>query len=192
MKHKCPNSHYTRLKDIANVCMGVFFLFNTGMHQLAAQNFVRSAPPECRCQFEMPGIPKAKVQQLQTDIGPVDYHSYISDGGASQQHYTFVVNFADYPEGAISLDSAEFVKEFFESSIEQATDQLAGTMIYKTDIALGEAPGMLYRIDYGNSMTVKSKVLLHGKRFYLLQAFYQRDKERGFEADKFLNSFRIE
>jgi len=170
----------------------MFLMLTASMPQLAAQNFVRSAPPECRCQFEMPGIPKAKTQQIQTEIGPVDYHSYISDGGASQQHYTFVVNFADYPEGALSLDSADFVKEFFESSIEQATAQLAGTMIYKTDVTLGEIPGMLYRIDYGNSMTVKSKVLLHGKRFYLLQAFYQRDKERGFEADKFLNSFRVE
>ena len=36
-----------------------------------AQDFVRSRPPECRCQFEMPGIPASSSQVIETDVGKI-------------------------------------------------------------------------------------------------------------------------
>ena len=158
---------------------------------IGAQSLVRSRPPECRCQFEMDGIPVKKIQQVQTDIGPVDYYSFVLEGKESGSFLTTVVSFADYPEDALSLDSANFQQEFFQTSIEQAVDQLSGVLIYQSEIEEASVPGRLYRIDYGDGMTVKSKVYLDGRRFYLLQAFYLRDKEKGHAADRFLQSFQL-
>jgi hypothetical protein len=139
----------------------------------------------------MPGIPVSTSQVLDTDVGEIKYYSYVLEGSSSDQNYSCVVSFADYPQEAIALDSSSFLEEFFKSSIEQAASQLRGVVIYSTDIIEGGHPGKLYRIDYGEGLSVKSKVFLVERRFYLVQAFYQRQKEVGHRVDKFVNSFQI-
>lgn len=158
---------------------------------LSGQSYIRSRPPECRCQFEMPGIPQHKLQSLSTDVGEVIFHSYVLEGKHAGQYLSSVVNFADYPDGALNSDSVDFITDFFDTSIDQAIDQLNGVLIYQSEISHGDYPGRLYRIDYGDGLSVKSMVFLAGNRFYLIQAFYNRDMEKGHLADKFLESFRI-
>lgn len=158
---------------------------------LWGQSYIRSRPPECRCQFEMPGIPQHKLQALSTDVGEVIFHSYVLEGKHAGQYLSSVVNFADYPAGALNTDSTDFITDFFDTSIDQAVDQLNGVLVYQTEISHRDFPGRLYRIDYGDGLSVKSMVFLAGNRFYLIQAFYIRDREKGHLADKFLESFRI-
>lgn len=165
----------------------VFILFQ----DVYGQSFIRSRPPECRCQFEMLGIPEHKIQNIDTEVGSIDYHSYVIEGKEVGNFLSTVVNFADYPEGALSLDSVGFQEDFFKASIDQAIEQLDGVLIYESETSEAGCPGRLYRIDYGEGMTVKSKVFLVERRFYLIQAFYLREKEKGHLADQFLSSFRL-
>lgn len=170
---------------------GLFSLLSMLTYQAQAQSFIRSRPPECRCQFEMLGIPEHKIQNIDTEVGNIDYHSYVIEGKEVGSFLSTVVSFADYPEGALSLDSVGFQEEFFDGSIQQALDQLGGVLIYESETSESKYPGRLYRIDYGDGMTVKSKVFLAERRFYLIQAFYLREKEKGHLADQFLGSFRL-
>lgn len=155
------------------------------------QDFVRSRPPACRCQFEMPGIPTSSSQLITTDVGPITYYSYVLEGSQTGESFSCVVSYADYPEEAVALDSTDFLEEFLTTSISQAVEQLNGVLIYSTEIMEREYEGRLYRIDYGDGLSVKSKVFLAGRRFYLIQAFYQKDKEIGHRVDRFVDSFQI-
>jgi hypothetical protein len=159
---------------------------------LDAQSFVRSRPPECQCRFEMPGIPKQTVETIQTDVGPIAFYSYSMQVTSGKDDLTvFAVSFADYPEDALQLDSTDFLKDFFQATIEQAVEQTGGTLIYETDAYQDAYPGRLYRIDYGDGQVVKSKAFLVDKRFYLVQGFYAQNTELVHTIDRFIESFRI-
>ena len=131
--------------------------------------------------------------EIETALGPIVYHTLFGqEDGAKVDNYVYMVSYCDYPEFSVHSDSTELLQEFFEETINSATESVGGTLMYSSEITLKGYPGRLWRIDYkDDSASIKTKAYVVGRRFYSIQTVTLREKSLNPSIDKFLDSFKL-
>lgn len=141
----------------------------------------------------IPGKFKEKVDTFETKIGQLVYHTFFyQDQSEGAENFVYMISYVDYPAEAVHSDSTEFLEEFFQATIDEATFSIDGELAYSNPIEEQGYPGFLWRINYRqNKGVVKTKALLKANRYYAIQAVTIKDLALDLAIDRFLDSFRI-
>lgn len=141
-----------------------------------------------------PGEFVEKVEESETAVGTLAYHTFAFQPEDQEQadNFIYMVSYCDYPEGSIHSDSIDLVKEFFDATVESSVSSVRGSLFYAADISMGEYPGKIWRVNYGNDKAaIKTKAYVVGNRYYAIQTVTFREKSLNASIDKFLDSFKI-
>lgn len=141
-----------------------------------------------------PGEMTEKVKETETAIGKLSYHifSYQPEVEAGADNFLYMISYCDYPAGSVHSDSTELLKEFFDATVESSVSSVRGELFYAADIRLGEYPGKIWRVNYGdNKAAIKTKAYVVGNRYYAIQTVTFREKSLNASIDKFLDSFKV-
>ncbi len=168
------------------VLLSLTFLF----YQNAWEEFTS---PDGRFRVVAPGHFSVKTDTINTGLGDLAYHTfYIQTKDRQAENLFYMVSYCDYPQDVVFVDSTELVEEFFQATIEAATQSVKGVLRYATDIKLGENPGKFWRIDYlDDKAVIKTKAFLVGRRYYSVQTIAYKEKNINASADRFFDSFLI-
>jgi len=126
---------------------------------------------EANFKVEVPGEMIEKVRTIPTEIGELSYHTFIHQAQKdSSDNVLYLINYVDYPEGTMHSDSTAILEDFFNTTIETATESVEGKLAYSSDDSLLEYPGKVWRINYnGGAATIKTKAFLIEQRYYAIQ-----------------------
>ncbi|MEM8906574.1 MAG: hypothetical protein AAGD05_01905 [Bacteroidota bacterium] len=140
-----------------------------------------------------PGEMITKTNEIETAIGNLTYHTFLHQPeDKTADNLVYMVSYCDYPPYTISSDSTELVNDFFTTTIESAVSSVKGVLRYSSEIQLGNYPGRLWRIDYGEgSALIKTKAYLIGQRYYSIQTITLKDRSLNGASDFFLDSFHL-
>ena len=171
-----------------------FILFISSLSLNAVQNeWIIFTSTEANFKVEVPGEMIEKVRTIPTEIGELSYHTFIhQEQGDSSDNVLYLINYVDYPEGTMHSDSTVILADFFQTTIETATESVDGKLAYSSDENLLEYPGKVWRINYnGGAATIKTKAFLVEQRYYAIQTVTIRERSMNNSTDRFLNSFRL-
>jgi len=140
-----------------------------------------------------PGELQEKVNIIPTEVDSLAYHSFFYQPiNKEPENFVYLVSYVDYPDLTFHADSTDLINDFFETTIQGATESLNGELRYTDEISLSDHPGRMFRIDYINGEAVmKTKAFLVGNRYYSIQVATHQQKSRNLDIDKFLNSFKV-
>jgi hypothetical protein len=142
----------------------------------------------------VPGIMEEKITKSKTAIGELEYHTFVCQIPESEnsENLLYIVSYCDYPKGTIHSDSTEFLKEYFEATIDEATRSIRGQLLYAADCKIDDYPGKTWRIDYNNGKaTMRTKSFMVKNRLFSLQTACRRVNNLNEDGDKFFDSFRL-
>lgn len=140
-----------------------------------------------------PGDFTKKVEQTKTPIGELAYHIYsYQPKEENADNFLYMISYCDYPEGSVHSDSTELLKDFFDATVESSVSSVRGELFYAADTKIGEYPGKIWRINYGNDKAaIKTKAFVVGNRYYAIQTVTYRHKSLNSSIEKFMDSFEI-
>lgn len=146
-----------------------------------------------RFQVEMPHQPTEKIDTIETGVGKTTHHTfYWQTEDAKEENQFFSLIYFDLPQEAITSDSTAFVEDFFNATIETATEAMRGKMMYKIYEELAGFPGYFWRIDYlEDKAVVKSKAWLVDNRFYELKVISWKSHSVNPDNERFFDSFKL-
>jgi hypothetical protein len=146
---------------------------------------------EGRFRIYVPGPMTEKIDKVKTPLGDLDYHTfYFQNKDKTATTLFFMISYCDYPEGTFHRDSIQLIDEFFDETIDAATESLQGKLMYSEKIQLGNNPGRVWRIDYNSGNAVaKTKAFLSGRRYYAVQTIGLRTDH--VSNEKFFDSFKL-
>ena len=134
------------------------------------------------------------VQQIETEMGSVDYHSYYLDmKDDSTGSFIFVASFYRLDEPIFPRDSVEAIYDFLSATVAQSAHSVDGEVIFMDDIRYKhEYPGRLWRIHFNNDQTVmKSRAYLVDNAFYSLQVAVDAEHALSGLIDQYFDSFKL-
>jgi hypothetical protein len=140
-----------------------------------------------------PGTMSEKVNTVKTNIGNIAYHTFVfQDESKNADNLAYIISYCDYPEGTAHSDSTNMLEEFFNATIETATNSVRGELIYSNAISLKNYPGRHWRVDYdAGAGVIKTKSYLVKNRYYSIQVITLREKSINPSTDKFMDSFHF-
>ncbi len=141
-------------------------------------------------------IPQAMEKQenpIETAVGTLTYHTfYYQPTEKDPDNILYMLSYCDYPEGAMHSDSTELLQEFFKTTVQSSVNSVKGELLYSDDMVIQGFPGKLWRLIYQEGeASIKTKAVMVGRRFYLVQAIGLRDKGLNPSVDRYLDSFRL-
>lgn len=140
----------------------------------------------------VPGEMEKSTETFLTDIGSVDFNSFIYKGNALDQNAVFIVLHYKYPMDLTAEENGTLADSILLTTVEESLIKLNGSLDYKREVDFGYYPGMLYRIKYNNGNGIlKSKSFVIKDNFYSLQIYTTIEKSLNHEMDTFLDSFRL-
>jgi hypothetical protein len=142
----------------------------------------------------MPGAFTEKIDSIQTPLGFLVMHTffYQTEANSGHSNVIYMVQYCNYPEGALNSNDTGFVNEFFENTRNEAAFSINGKVIYHTPITLNTYPGQFWRIHYKNDTAViKTKAYMVGNRYYAIQTITFTSLASNLDTDKFFDSFQI-
>lgn len=134
-----------------------------------------------------------KIDSIETSLGKIAYHTFFHQSENKEaENLFYMVSFCEYPEGSIHSDSTDLLSEFFETTIQSATESVDGSLIYTTEINLDNYPGKFWRIEYfKGQVVIKTKAFIVENRYYALQTIAMKDKSLNPLSEQFFNSFKL-
>lgn len=169
----------------------LFFSFLNFFCQTSWEEFISLSG---RFKILTPGPLMEQVDSIETQVGKIAYHTYFhqTEENRKKGHQIYMVSFCDYPEGIIFADSTGLVGEFFDETMQAASEVVEGEVVYSTDIQLEENPGRFWRIDYleGNAI-IKTKAYVVGNRYYSVQVITTKVQNKTELNNQFLDSFEL-
>lgn len=142
----------------------------------------------------VPGELREKIDSSNTPLGPLIMHTFYFQPSANSGHsnFMYMVQYCDYPEGALDVKDDSFVSDFFESTRNEAAFSINGKVIYFSPIKLNTLPGQFWRIHYKNDTAViKTKAYLLENRYFAIQTITFKSLASNMDTDKFFDSFQI-
>ena len=137
-----------------------------------------------------PERPSEATNSMDTEIGMIEQEIFYLNNEEGPVYF-FQINYIEYPESTIHSDSLELMEEFFEETINTATAEMKGTLVYSSDIEEQGFKGKMYRIDYkADRFTLKAKTFVVRNRYYSVQVIHEKGKDYRV-VDRFLDGFRI-
>ncbi len=149
---------------------------------------------EGRFRLLTPGPLSARVDSIKTPIGQVGYHTFLYQPPEEErpQNLIYMVSYCDYPGAAVHSDSTGLLADFFQSTIEAATESVQGELVYSDEIRMEGFPGRLWRIDYLQGQAViKTQAYLVKNRYYSVQTITVTELAINPSSEKFFSSFRF-
>jgi len=136
---------------------------------------------------------QTKTDTIKTALGGLVQHiTFYHDKRPDGENNVYMVTWFDYPEGVMHHDSTELVQALFDETVEAAAFSVAGNVRWSSDIRYGPFPGRFWRVDYKDGRgVIKTKAWLVRNRYYAVQVVTRRDRALNYQADKFMDSFRL-
>ncbi|GIV31157.1 MAG: hypothetical protein KatS3mg029_0508 [Saprospiraceae bacterium] len=154
--------------------------------------WVETIDPDGGFRVMTPCEMQSHVQPQSTVLGALMYHTWWCQGEEDDPNTLYMVSWCEYPPGSLDGDSLDIRSELLQVTMEAATDNLRGTLMYAADAELEGHPGKQWRIDYNDGQAVmKSKAFFIGDRFLLIQVAASRERHLNPEADRFFDSLRL-
>jgi hypothetical protein len=145
---------------------------------------------EGRFRVLTPGDLILKKAKIKTNVGTLDYNTYYYQTKKGTGVYTYyAVQYYDYPEGTINMDSTSMINELLETTIVSSMASIKGELLYKSEVDGSAYPSRLWRMDFGNAFA-KSKCFIKKDHFIMIQ-YITLKSNTSLDGDKFLNSLRI-
>lgn len=141
----------------------------------------------------VPGDMEKKEIPIETAVGDLVYHSfYYQPTEKDPDNILYMLSYCDYPEGGMHSDSTELLTDFFDVTLASALESVKGELLYSDDISLQGFPAKLWRLTYKDGeASIKTKAVMAGNRFYVVQTVGFRDRGINPKIDKYLDSFRL-
>jgi hypothetical protein len=133
-----------------------------------------------------------QVSQVPTDVDVIELHQYFAGSVSdSISSLAFVIDHYILPVPD-SIHESEYMRDFFENTIDQLLTTLNGTMVYMDII---NQPGRDVCIWKGNYKegegVIRGNIILTGDKYYGLQVFGFEKNKPDLLMSKFLDSFRL-
>lgn len=177
------------MKRTVLILLTSFFFLN-----FTIQNWQEYKSFDGKFRVLVPAEMTAKVDSIQTEVGKLAYHTHLYQPAKEKEaeNLIYMVSYVDYPEYSIHSDSTELLKEFFDNTIESATEAVMGNLIYASETSLNDYPGRLWRIEYlEDRAVIKTKAFLVKNRYYAIQTICLKERALNTASDTFFDSFRI-
>lgn len=145
-------------------------------------------------QILAPGDLQHKVQEIETEMGTIDYHTYfLATTGDSVGNFVYMVSFYRAESLEIPKDSVDLLKDFFDVTVEQAAQSVSGEVVIYDDLIYRyKYPGRFWRIHYNEGASVlKTRVYLIDGTFYSIQVATDASSSLSDDIDRFLDSFKL-
>ncbi|MFT6742828.1 MAG: hypothetical protein ACJAVF_004349 [Paraglaciecola sp.] len=175
-------------KNLLILTIGFFFLNFTFQNWQVYKSF------EGKFRVLVPAEMSAKVDSIETEVGKLAYHTYLyqPEDVKVAENLIYMVSYVDYPELSIHSDSTDLIEEFFDNTVESATEAVMGNLIYASETTLNDYPGRLWRIEYlEDRAVIKTRAFLVENRYYAIQTICLKEKALNSSSDKFFNSFHV-
>lgn len=145
-------------------------------------------------EVDVPGKMEHNIQQIRTDMGEINYHTYyLATQNDKQGNFFFQVSYYESEALTIPSDSSELLNKFFEATVEQAATSVSGQVLILDEIRYqGRYPGRFWRIHYNDGRSVlRTKAYLVGDKFYSIQVAVDSDFSLDKDIDHFIDSFKL-
>ena len=144
-------------------------------------------------EIEVPGKFEHHVQQINSDLGIVDFHTfYLSTQNEKKGNFVYQVSYYRSESLQIPADSVDLLSEFFAATVEQSAISVSGEVLILDDITYqNKYPGKFWRTHYNDGRSVmKTKAFLIEGTYYSIQVAVDADFSLDKDLDRFLNSFK--
>jgi hypothetical protein len=142
------------------------------------------APKDGKFKVTMPGVPKPKQLETESDFGKGVLHMNAVEFGKGM----YAANYSDFPAAIKKVPS----KQIFDSSRDGAIANMGGKLSNEKDIKLGDYPGREIKIDVADGKQLfRVRVYLVDQRLYQVVVFGTPEMATSKDADKFLDSFKL-
>lgn len=138
----------------------------------------------------LPGLPSEGVRKIETAVGQLDMHAIHLHAAAD-----YVIFYTDYPQ---DLEDQSMSKRALDEGRDGGVKNVKGRVLEEKEITLEAHPGRYLRVETGNGLTIRSKLIIVGKRLYNLAVFTNDTaapegilKFHEEIATRFLDSFRL-
>lgn len=172
----------------------VFFSINAQQLTEKKKDWVKFKSDSGYFSLILPGAFTEKTDSINTPLGSLVMHTFYYQPQANSGHsnFMYMLQYCDYPEGALNSRDSSFVDDFFENTRNEAAFSINGKVIYYTPVTLQSFPGQFWRIHYKNdSAVIKTKAYIVKNRYYAIQTITFRDLASNLDTDKFFDSFQI-
>jgi len=149
---------------------------------------------EGKFQIEVPGEMEHTIQQIETDLGTINYHTfYLASLSDTSGNFVYMVSFYRSPSLLVPEDSIGLIGDFFDATVEQAAHSVSGEVLILDEIRYqNRYPGRFWRIHYnGGRSVLKTKAYLVDDTFYSIQVAVDASFGLSNEVDRFMNSFKL-
>lgn len=166
-------------------------LFTSSLSLFSQNDFFLNE--EAGFRIHAPGEFEEKFQQIETDIGMMDVSTYYHQPVEKDpKNFLYIINYIEYPKGALHHDSLLIVEDLFAKSFEEFNFSVDGKVIYQTPFLDESPPSAIFRVEYDEGYkVVKAKMLVHENKFYFIQVFTTKPHSLNNGIDKFLDSFSL-
>lgn len=132
------------------------------------------------------------VKDVPTPLDVIQLHQYhagsVSDSALAM---AFVIDYYKMPQEDNGMDD-EYIKDFFENTIDQILTSLDGTLVYMDIIHQPNSELCIWKANYKEGKgVIRGHTLLAGDKYYGLQVFGMEKDKPDQQMSKFLDSFKL-
>jgi len=159
----------------------------------AQENWIIFSPKGQDFEVWVPGEMRDGQKKLFTDVGEMSPTTWIYTNEKDKDpNFLYMVSIIDYPELTFDLSDKNFIKEFFDETLDQHLTDIKGELVYEADMPLSMYPGRVFRATWRNGdFVVRGRLVLVKDRFYMLQVYTEKSFSLNNEANKFLESLKV-
>lgn len=133
-----------------------------------------------------------KTANIETALGTIQTHTFVYQPEEKEENLVYMIMYYDFPEGGMHSDSTELVKEFFDSTVEEAVASVQGILIYENNLEKQGYPVRQWRINYlENKAAIRTRAFMVKQRYYMLQTISLADADQNSTTEFFVNSFKL-
>ena len=138
------------------------------------------------------GAMTEKLADFETELGTIKTHTFVYQPEETEENLVYMIMYYDFPEGGMHSDSTELVKEFFDSTVEEAVSSVDGTLIYENAMEHQGYPARQWRVNYlENKAVIRTRAFIVRNRYYMLQTIALTEVDQNNVTDFYLNSFKL-
>lgn len=132
------------------------------------------------------------VKDVPTPLDVIQFHQYhagsVSDSSLAM---AFVIDYYKMPQQDNAMDD-EYIKDFFENTIDQILTSLNGSLVYMDIIHQPDSEVCIWKGNYREGKgLIRGQTVLAGDKYYGLQVFGMETDKPDQLMSKFLDSFKL-
>ncbi len=151
-------------------------------------------PQEGACEIMAPGPMLRTWQEIDTDMGKVDYYTYHHKRTKdSLTTFAFSISFYRLDTSLIPRSDIDLQDAFLDATVDQSAKSIDGEVIFQDAIKYRlQFPGRYWRLHaQDGELVIKTKAYLTDAYFYSVQVAVQKAYALSPDIERFLDSFQI-